>query len=93
MYKDLRPKEEVPVTIIINVSSLENSCGGCPTIYDFKDNEGTSYYFRLRHGGARIVCEDTDEVLLSGSMDGFDGVCDFDDVINWARENGIQINY
>lgn len=90
MYKDLRPKK---VDIIIDVDSYTCECGGCPTIYDFKDKEGTNYYFRLRHGYARIVCEDTNETLLAESMDGFDGVCCFDDVIVWAEKHGLQINY
>jgi len=90
MYKDFRKPQ---INIVIDVDSYENSCGGCPTIYDFKDKEGTNYYFRLRHGGARIECEDTGEILLSDSMNGFDGVCNWEDVVKWARNNGIVINY
>lgn len=89
MYKDLRKK---PVDIIIHVKSVIETCGGCPTIFDFKDEEDTSYYFRLRNGGARIVCEDTDEVLLSGNMRGFDGVCNWDDVVRWARNHGVVLD-
>lgn len=90
MYRDYR---ETKIDIEIDVESIELSCGGCPTIYNFKDKEGTGYYFRLRHGGARIQCEDTDEILLSGIMNSFDGVCNWEDVVIWARKNGILINY
>lgn len=89
MYRDLRKKREID--IVIDVESVNETCNGCPTIFDFKDKEGTSYYFRLRHGGARIVCEDNDETLLSGRMSGFDGVCDWDDVVSWARNNGVAL--
>lgn len=90
MYKDYRV--EKPVEIEIELKTYENTCGGCPTIYDFTDTEGASYYFRLRHGGARLVCEDTSEVLLSEHMSGFDGVCGWDDFVKWAREHGVLVN-
>lgn len=88
MYRDLRKTQ---INIVIDLASYVESCGGCPTIYDFKDKEGARYYFRLRHGGARIVCEDTDEILLSGNMPGFDGVCNWEDIVRWAKANGILI--
>ena len=88
MYKNLRPRN---IDIVVEVKHYENTCGGCPTIYDFKDTEGTQYYFRLRNGGARIVCEDTDEVLTSGDMRGFDGVCGWDDVVEWAMKQGVLL--
>ncbi|WP_276311027.1 hypothetical protein [Paenibacillus silvae] len=40
MYKDLRVKKEPD--FIVEVSEYELTCGGCPTIYDFVDKEGTS---------------------------------------------------
>lgn len=90
MYKDLRGKKQID--IVIDVDSFTCECIGYPTIYEFKDKEGTNYYFRLRHGYARIVCEDTDEILLSDSMNGFDGVCCWNDVIKWSRNNGVLLN-
>lgn len=89
MYKDLRKKREID--ILIDVSQVNETCGGCPTIYDFTDSEGTPYHFRLRHGFARIVCEHNDETLISGVMPGFDGVCGWDDVVSWARSNGVVV--
>jgi hypothetical protein len=90
MYKDYREKRKIEIEI--NVENYELSCSGCPTIFDFKDEEGTNYCFRLRHGGARIECEDSGEVLLSEEMRGFDGVCSWDDVIDWARKYGVLLN-
>lgn len=89
MYKDLRKPD---IHIIIDVAVYVETCGGCPTIFDFKDTEGTNYYFRLRHGGARIECEDTNEILASGSMRGFDGVCNWNDAVQWARLQGVLLN-
>ncbi len=91
MYQDLRKKQTI--NIVIDVKSLEQSCGGCPTIYDFKDEEGINYYFRLRHGYARLDCEDTDETLCEGEMTGFDGVCNWDEMVDWVLKQGVKINY
>jgi hypothetical protein len=91
MYNDYRLQK--PVEIEINVESYTMECGGCPMIFDFKDEDGTNYYFRLRWGCARIYCEDTNEILTNGNMDGFDGVCGWDDAVRWARMNGIKLNY
>lgn len=88
MYTDFRKKK---ANISIDVVGQICSCGGCPTTFDFYDSEGTEYYFRLRHGSARIVCEGNKEVLLQESMDGFDGVCSWDEVIDWARKHGVMI--
>lgn len=93
MYKDLRPKQENPPPhIIIKLVEFSCECSGCPTIFNFSDEEDTQYYFRLRHGTARIVCEDTDETLACDSMPGHDGVCSFADMIDFAAKHGIQIN-
>lgn len=89
MYKDYR---EPKINIEIDVVSYEETCGGCPTIYCFKDDEGTSYYFHLRYGEAKLVCEDTKEILISGLMSGRDGICDWDDFVKWSRKNGVLIN-
>jgi hypothetical protein len=89
MYKDLRLKKEPD--FIIDVADNELSCSGCPTIYDFTDTEGTQYSFRLRHGYARIECEDTNEILLAKEMDGHDGICNWDDVLSWASKNGLLL--
>jgi hypothetical protein len=91
MYKDNRIRRQADIEI--SVKSYEETCYGCPSIFEFEDYEGTKYHFRLRHGYARIVCEDTDEVLLSDSMNGFDGICSWDDARRWARINGIEIKY
>lgn len=90
MYKDFRPKKQT--LIYIQVAEVVQVCGGCPTIYDFKDTDGTNYHFRLRHGHARIVCEDTDETLLSESMSGFDGICNFHDAEVWAKSHGVKLD-
>jgi len=86
MYKRIN----VPV-IEIEIRTVDLTCGACPVIFDFTDTEGTRYHFRLRHGSARIVCEDTNETLLSERMPGRDGQCDWYQVESWAKEHGIYL--
>lgn len=75
------------------VDNVINSCTciACPTQYEIYDKEGTEYYFRLRHGYARFDCEDTDEILASGVMEGKDGSCTFEDIRNWLSGEGITL--
>lgn len=63
---------------------------GCPTIFDFTSG-GEPYYFRLRHGTARICHDRTGEELAHGPMPGFDGVRSWDDVVVWAASQGIDL--
>lgn len=86
-------KDEIELLMEIDVENYEETCGGCPTIFDFHDIDNTKYHFRLRNGYAKIVCEDTGEILIENNMNGFDGVCNWDDVIIWARNNKVLINY
>lgn len=86
MYKTIKGKK-----IEVDSNSIECVCGGCPTTFEFKDIEGDSYHFRLRHGGARIVHETSDTTLLSDYMEDFDGVCSWEDVVKWAATHGIYI--
>lgn len=76
---------------MMKVKNLEETCGGCPTIFEWENGKGESIYFRLRHGGARIVNESREKTLLSGSMAEFDGVCNWDDVVKWAKNNGLKL--
>ncbi|MFD0587619.1 hypothetical protein ACFQZE_06365 [Paenibacillus sp. GCM10027627] len=80
-------------TIEIDIDECEMTCAGCPTIFDFVDRKGARYYFRLRHGFAYIDCEDNNETLISGDMIGFDGVCSWNDIVQWAKNEGVLLNY
>lgn len=75
----------------MKVINLEETCGGCPTIFEWENKKNEQFYFRLRGGGARIVNETEGITIISGSMDGFDGVCNFKDVTKWAKKNGLKL--
>lgn len=92
MYKELKE---------IDIKKVRLDCTACPTIYSFVDKEDDEYYFRLRHGYARLVMTEhgtgRDETLLSDSFiiqddDSFDGFCSWRDVQLWAIERGVFLN-
>jgi hypothetical protein len=77
--------------MIMKVKNLKETCGGCPTVYEWENAKGIPYYFRLRHGWARICKDNSTSPKISGDMDGFDGVCNFNDVKKWAKSLGLKL--
>ena len=76
----------------MKVKNLKETCGGCPTIYEWQNNKDQNIYFRLRHGYARITNETLDTNIIKGSFPYGDGVCNWDEVVLWAKENGLNLN-
>lgn len=75
----------------MQVHNLVETCDGCPTVFEWQDEHGVKFYFRLRHGHARICNEYTNEAVISTYMHPLDGCCNFDNVIVWALSNGINL--
>ena len=75
----------------MQVNNLKQTVFGCPTIFEWENKKGHSIYFRLRHGYGRIVNENKDKTLIEGIMIGFDGVCSWDDVVDWAKKNKLKL--
>ncbi len=75
----------------MKVVNLEQTGGACPTIFEWVNGKGEPYYFRLRHGYARIQHDTEDTVKIEGDMPGFDGVCSFEDVKKWAKKRGLKL--
>lgn len=70
---------------IIKVKKFVDLGTACPTQFEFEDEEGNEYYFRLRHGYSRLDQTNPRKVLISAPMDdGLDGVCEPRDMIRWA---------
>lgn len=62
------------------VESDELTCFACPVIYDGFLKDGTPFYFRLRHGGARLVLNDSDSLTQSmRAINDLDGVCSYEE--------------
>lgn len=76
----------------MKIINLNQTSYACPTIFEWTNNKGTNYYFRLRHGYARIANDSTGEVLIEDSFPGADGVCSWDNVVAWAKNKGIKLN-
>jgi len=74
------------------IKNLKQHSVACPTIFDFQEVESsTNYYFRLQHGSASIVNEDTGAIILEGIMPGFDGVCTWEQAMIWMEESGLTL--
>jgi hypothetical protein len=84
MYKNI---------IEINVKDIVNTNLSDPTIYGFIDHDITGYIFELNDDYAILKCLDTDEILLSGSMESYNGLCTWGEFVDWAEEKGVDINY
>lgn len=75
----------------MTVNNLEQTCGGCPTVFEWTNKKGHSIYFRLRHGYARITDETRNINIIEGSFPYGDGVCTWEEVVQWAKENGLKL--
>lgn len=75
----------------MKVIDLKETCSACPTIFEWKNKKGEDVYFRLRHGCARIVNETKDKVIISDYFEYGDGVCSWEDVVRWAKDNDIKL--
>jgi len=73
----------------MKINKLEQTCGACPTIFEWFDDKDERYYFRLRHGYAKIVRDKDSHIIVEAKMPGFDGICNFDDAEEWAKNQGV----
>lgn len=76
-----------------NEYDYEKTCGGCPTIFDFKDVDGHNLYFHLRHGHWRLFDETSQEILATGDTDKHDGICDWDDALMMMQQSGVFFEF
>jgi len=76
----------------MQVHNLKETCGGCPTVYEWTNSKGNNIYFRLRHGYARIVNETKDKTIIEGTFPYGDGICTWDEIVTWAKENSLNLN-
>lgn len=72
--------------IIFDNKSVKCTCGGCPTVYEFKDVEGNEYYFRLRHGYWYVESETSERTVCEGKSYEFDGCCSWEDAIKMINK-------
>lgn len=77
--------------MVLSALNVKQTVFACPTIFEWNDSHNRTYYFRLRHGHARICDDVTGRVLVSGVMDGLDGVCDWDEVKRWSKRMGLEL--
>lgn len=74
-------------------SDYQETCAGCPTIFEFDDIDGHHLYFHLRHGNWRLYDETIDKVLAYGNSSSCDGICDWNDATEMMEDEGVYFDY
>lgn len=77
--------------MLIELKSLREECGGCPTSYSGQTIDGKLFGARLRHGHMTIEI-DEDCIVSRDVSSRFDGVCSFSDFQRVARASGYSID-
>lgn len=75
----------------MKVLNLEQTCGACPTIFEWNNEYNNHFHFRLRHGYATIVNETTNTMVIEGDFPNRDGVCSWEEVIEWAQGYDLKL--
>lgn len=76
----------------MKVINLEQTCNGCPTIFEWQSKKGDYIYFRLRHGYGCVENETKDLIILEDFFPEADGICDWGEVVSWAGARGLKLN-
>ena len=78
--------------IFVDNNGVEETCFGCPTIFEFSDIDGDNYCFWLR-GGSWVLENNTGDVTICfGHADqGIDGVCSWNDAKRMMSKEGCII--
>ena len=86
-----REKYEEQGNIIIVIKQFNDLNTACPTQFEFTDVDVYDYYFRLRHGYATLENTTLRTTIISDIMEGCDGVCNYNEMVEWAEEHKITI--
>jgi hypothetical protein len=71
--------------IKIKESTLEKTCGACPSQWEGYTTEGDSVYIRVRNGYFYLKVKD--EAILEGYPNGIDGVMSTSEMIDYVERN------
>ena len=74
---------------IIQLKTLHEVCGGCPTHYRGETVHGEHFDAYLRHGYMSVTL-DGEKIVSANPMD-LDGVCSFSDFKKEARKRGYYL--
>ena len=71
---------------MIIIESIQETCGGCPMIWEGKTTEGQDFYIRFRWGLLRLVVNK--EVIFAEQIsDGLDGIMSLDEALIHLNEH------
>ena len=75
----------------MKVLNFEQTCYGCPTVFEWDNKKGDHFYFRLRHGYAYIQNETSNTVVIKGNFPNADGICSWSEVKDWALSKNLKL--
>lgn len=76
---------------------MEQSCGGCPTVFDLETDDGEQYYLRYRWGyialkiPAGIPLNGNPEVAGEQLDDEWAGIISQEEAIQWLEKQGHTV--
>lgn len=73
----------------IKISSINQTCGACPSQWDAETTDGQSVYIRVRHGYLNLDVDD--ETIFDGNPDGVDGVMSTHEMIVYVTQESKKI--
>lgn len=76
-----------------NRRDYRETCEGCPTIFDFKTQNGDDLYFRLRHGYWSLVNQTSDKELACGYSEKDYSVCSWDRALELMRQENVYFDF
>jgi len=73
----------------IEARDMEQTGWGCPTVFEWTDQDGNACYFRLRNGYWRLCVGTAPSAGTAPS--GVDGVCSWDEAVAMVAAEGIDL--
>lgn len=70
---------------IIDKKTIVMTCGGCPSQWDARTDDGKYVFIRVRHGYFSLDIEG--ETVFDGNPKGIDGVMNTDEMIEYVNKN------
>lgn len=75
------------------IKIIEQSCGGCPAIFEVNLPDQSDGFVRFRYGYISLVYEESrNEIVGDQISDGWDGVISLKEVIDWLIKKGYDVN-
>ena len=76
----------------MTIEYIQQSCGGCPTIFEVKLSDGIEAYIKFRWGYIALNLENTNEEIVGERIsDNLDGVISWEDTVKWLESKNYKV--